>query len=530
MKINNKNIFFAILSIFLASLVSFSYNIESRAMLEATIQSGIINYPGEFNLMQTVSVNSWSLPIQLISILIKSNISTLIISRIIILISTLMFFIGIYLVTKSITGSSLLALLVSFLVIFLRKNFGLLDYPTVMFSEHTNSLLAQALSTLIFGLLVNNNIRLSFFFSALLLSVHLTIGLWVNLIIFLTLALKSKIQRNLILDKKVFIYLFLGLLITSISFFYGMEQKIPLIDVYDDSAYKTYMKVWEAHRTGYGLYSDLINYNYIAKTLVLILLVLIFLKLKSNKDKINLGINILLVNCVLALITYIIYKFFYSLLPDIIIRIMPSRYLLLHSIIGWPIIFSIFYILTKNIVSKFYFNFKYFHYFFVVILIINLIQHHSKFIQQYQDIKLNVFNVNKNNKEDEFWNKIKTVNSNGYLLTSSEACVKTVAFAKKRVFFCPDNLDFIPYFPSSAGYVKKIVEEVFDIPFDNPEIKYTGGIGKSELKSSYENKSYNNWVDLKKQFNISGLIVPKKWKINLEVFYYGEIYNFYLIQ
>jgi len=74
------------------------------------------------------------------------------------------------------------------------------------------------------------------------------------------------------------------------------------------------------------------------------------------------------------------------------------------------------------------------------------------------------------------------------------------------------------------------VEEVFDIPFDNPEIKYTGGIGKSELKSSYENKSYNNWVDLKKQFNISGLIVPKKWKINLEVFYYGEIYNFYLIQ
>lgn len=122
MKINNKNIFFAILSIFLASLVSFSYNIESRAMLEATIQSGIINYPGEFNLMQTVSVNSWSLPIQLISILIKSNISTLIISRIIILISTLMFFIGIYLVTKSITGSSLLALLVSFLVIFLRKN------------------------------------------------------------------------------------------------------------------------------------------------------------------------------------------------------------------------------------------------------------------------------------------------------------------------------------------------------------------------------------------------------------------------
>jgi hypothetical protein len=526
MKIN-KNIFFLILSVLLVTLVSFSYNIEARALLEATIQSGLINYPKEFNLMQTVSMNSWSLPIQIISFLIKIDLPVLIISRGIIFISTFMFFGGIYLITKSLTGSSLLAFLVSFLVIFLRKNFGLLDYPTIMFSEHTNSLMAQALSTLVFAFLINNNLRLGFFFSAILLSVHLTIGLWVNFIILLTIAFKFRLYSNVVLNKKNYVFIILGLIITLISFYFSLDQKLPIIDINDDGAYKTYMKVWEAHRTGYGLYSDLINYSYIFKTLILIFLIFVFLKLNSNNNETNFGINVLFINCLLALLVYLVYKYFYFLMPDIIVRIMPTRYLLLHSIIGWPIIFSIFYVLIKNI--KFNFNFKYIHYFFVTILILNLSQHQSKFIKKYQDIKSNFLSTNKSNKENELWDKINIIDLNGYLLTSSEICVKTVAVAKKPVFFCADNLDYIPYFPNAAGYTKKIVEEVFDIPFDNPKVKYTGGISEEELKSSYENKSYDDWVNLKKKFNISGLIVPKKWKIDLEVFYYNKIYNFYII-
>ena len=530
MRINKKNIFFSILSILTITLISFSYNIESRALLEATIQSGIIKYPDEFNLMHVVSINSWSLPIQIISVLVKNGFSTSIISKMILFISTFMFFVGIYLITKTLTGSTLLAFLISFLVIFLRKNFGILDYPTMMFSEHTNSLMAQALSTLIFAFLINSNFKLGFFFSAILLSVHLTIGLWVNFIIFLTLIFKFKIYKNIILNKKILASIFLGLIITLISFLYSFDQKIVLDSVYDDTAYKTYMEVWEAHRTGYGLYSDLINYSYIAKTLILILLIYILLRLEVQKEKINFGINVLLMNCLLSLLIYIGYKYFYFLIPDIIIRIMPTRYFLLHSIIGWPIIFSIFYISSKFLFKKFNFNFKYIYYFFVLILILNFLQHNSKFIQKYQDIKFNLFTSSKNNKENEFWNKIKIINLNGYLLTSSDVCVKTVAEAKKLVFFCPDNLDYIPYIPSTAGYTKKIVEDVFDISFGNPKVKHGGGIHVDDLRSSYEKKSYKDWIKLKNEFNINGLIVPKKWKIDLEVYFFSEIHNFYLIQ
>ena len=229
MRINKKNIFFSILSILTITLISFSYNIESRALLEATIQSGIIKYPDEFNLMHVVSINSWSLPIQIISVLVKNGFSTSIISKMILFISTFMFFVGIYLITKTLTGSTLLAFLISFLVIFLRKNFGILDYPTMMFSEHTNSLMAQALSTLIFAFLINSNFKLGFFFSAILLSVHLTIGLWVNFIIFLTLIFKFKIYKNIILNKKILASIFLGLIITLIRKFSVTTEHIHTI-------------------------------------------------------------------------------------------------------------------------------------------------------------------------------------------------------------------------------------------------------------------------------------------------------------
>ena len=106
---------------------------------------------------------------------------------------------------------------------------------------------------------------------------------------------------------------------------------------------------------------------------------------------------------------------------------------------------------------------------------------------------------------------------------------KITRFSKKA-FFCPGTLDLIPYLPHAAGYVKKIVEEVFNIPFDNPKVKHLGGIHNDDLKLSFENRSYNDWIYLKNQFDIAGLIVPKEWKIELKILLSNSEYNFYIIQ
>ena len=67
-----------------------------------------------------------------------------------------MYLFGIYLICKSITDSRVLSFLISFLIILLRKNFGDLDYPTLIFHEASNWLIAQAMFTMIFGFFINN--------------------------------------------------------------------------------------------------------------------------------------------------------------------------------------------------------------------------------------------------------------------------------------------------------------------------------------------------------------------------------------
>ena len=530
MEINKERIFISVLIVLSAFVISFSYNIETRALMEGTVQSGLVNYPDEFNLSHAISANSWSLPIQIISFLVKKNISALVISQLVLFTSTLMFLSGIYLTTKSLTGSALLAFLISFLIVLLKKNFGHLDYPTMMFTEHTNGLMAQALSTLIFGLLINNNLKLGFFFSVMLLSVHVTVGLWINSVIFFSLITRFKKYKNIIFCKENFIYIFLSSIIVLISFFYFFYQRIPIIYSYDEEIYKTYMKVWEDHRTAWGLYSGWINYEYITKTLILILLIFIFLRSKINKNNFNFGMRVLLINCILSFFLYINYKFFYFLFPDIVTRLMPTRFFLLHSIIGWPIIFSILYILIKSKVAKLNFNIKYTYYFFILIIVGNLLQHKSNFTERYYGIKSNLLTSKTNNKDEEFWNKIKTINLNGYLLTSSDICTKTVVMTKKPIYFCPEGLNFIPYFPHTAAPAKKIVEEVFNIDFDKPEFKNFGGIFSTEVQQSYEKKSMNDWKIIKNKFSITGLIVPKTWEIDLNIFSTNNEYNFYVIE
>jgi len=527
-KINRTNIFFSTLLILAACFFSLSYNLEARILAEGTIQSGQINYPNGFNLYRVISINSWSLPIQIISILVKINISPLIISKIILFTSTLMFLIGVFLITKFFTKLNLVAFLVSFLVILLKKNFGHLDYPTMIFSENSNGMIAQAMFTMVFGFLINNNLKLGFFFSVLLIPVHLTIGLWLNFIIFCTLISRFKIYRNIILNKKNFFFIFVASVIVLISFFYSFSQKLPFDAPYDLEIYKTYMEVWDGHRTGYGLYSNYINYEYISKTLTLVLLISIFLKLKLNKDNYNFGLSALLINCIFSFFLYISYKFFYVFFPDLITRTIPTRFFLLHSIIGWPIIFSILFVLIRSMIP----NLKYVHIFFTLILILHFAQHHSTFIERYNGIKYNLSILYSYKINNEFWYKIKNINIDGFVLGSSgfDTCVKTIALAKKPLFFCPQSLDLIPYFPSAATTVKKIVEEVYNIPFDNPKVKHLGGILNDDLKPSFQNKSYNDWIYLKNQFNITSLIVPKTWQIKLKIFLSNDKYNFYIIQ
>ena len=78
-------------------------------------------------------------------------------------------------------------------------------------------------------------------------------------------------------------------------------------------------------------------------------------------------------------------------------------------------------------------------------------------------------------------------------------------------------LDIIPLLPKLASPIKRITDKILGISYDDLEYKNTSGISEIEIKKIYENKSLVEWNILKEDFNLDFIIVPKDWRLNLNL-------------
>ena len=182
--------------------------------------------------------------------------------------------------------------------------------------------------------------------------------------------------------------------------------------------------------------------------------------------------------------------------------------------VGYPIIISIFYKFLERffIYKKFNKDFP-FQLISVVIILHLLIQYDT--VKARLD-KIKIINEDKN-KEHFFWKKVNDLELNGYVLTSNDLCNKTIINANFPILFCFHPLDYIPYFPRLASPTKRIIDKILGISFVDLEYKNTSGISEIEIKNIYENKGFTEWSILKKDLNLSAIIVPKDWHLNLNL-------------
>ena len=108
-------------------------------------------------------------------------------------------------------------------ILIAKINFGSVDYPALIFSEHTYGMFSLSTFTFLIGLLFNKNFKLAGFISILLLSFHLIVGIWVILLLILVTKYLQIIENKRILlhetDKKNFYKgVYIGLIPTIISF------------------------------------------------------------------------------------------------------------------------------------------------------------------------------------------------------------------------------------------------------------------------------------------------------------------------
>ena len=513
LKEGNRLIFFFI--ILVCVFLSFSHSLYQLALDGGLALSGKIEYPEPVSPMKYYYFNSWTLLYQFSEVFLKFGFSVENISRIIIFLSTLCFALSAFIIVYRFTSNKYLALLVSILMLVLEKNFGDTDYPSLIFSNHSFGMLSLAVSSLIFSLILNKNYKSSGFFSVLLISIHPIVGLWIlSVLIFSMILLKNK-KINLDLFKGAIF----GSIITILSFIFFLTNGIGKLD-FDPQNLELYFTLWDGHRKQ----SSYLHYEYLIKTLALFFTVNVYYSLLKQGKK-SFFLTVFNSTVIFSSISYLSYKFFPQMFPDFLMHAMPSRFLILHSFVGWPLIISAFYL----IFSKFESTKKFIKIFIFAVLLIHSIQHYKKFINVQNGFTLNV--LEKSYIEDvNIFKDISNLNLEGYFITTSSTANYINRFALKPILLNTQYLDFLPYHHYLVDRTFKILEEVYDVDIKDPPIKNNPLLPDSFIKGSFENKTKLDWELLSQKYNANYVVVPSSWKIKLDLFKNNESFSIYKIK
>ena len=508
--VNNIVIFFIL--VFASISISYTYYFDHLALVNSFILNNDEIYKDKTSLFFLIYSNSHpSFLSFIINFFIKIGFTTNFINMLLTFIATLLNLSGIYLISKFITSSIFLSILISVTAVVLTKNFGDIDYPTLMFSWHTVGLFAYSLSTFILGLLTLRNLLFAFLTCLLLLSIHIVVGLWMFGIIILSSYFF--IEKKNIKKIGVTIFVLLIVVLFYVNLFTNYATDIPF--EFNQKDYDDYFYYLEAHRTNYGDLGNL-YFDYVFKSLILLTLILFYLKFSvSNiENNNNFFLKSLSISIIFSGIIYFSYKIFPQIFPQIVIKTIPQRFFLIHSVVGYPIIVSILYKLLERFIIYKKFNKNFPFQLMVTIIILHLIQQQHIIKIRFDNIKT----INNNKiKEHLFWKKVQDLELNGYILTSNNLCNKTIIYTNFPILFCFHPLDYIPYFPKLASPTKSMTDKVLGISYDELEYKNLSGISEIEIKKIYENKSFAEWDILKKDLNLSALIVPNDWNLDLNL-------------
>ena len=407
-----------------------------------------------------------------------------------------------------------MAILIAIATLILQKNFGDTDYPSMIFSEHTYGALSLAIVTLIFGLLFLQNMFFGGLFIALLISIHPLIGVWINGVIFLTILINKYYFKFSFNYSSFFKGFLIGIFLTIISFLYHYISSPEFNSYLNLLTYENYMKYWEGHRTFSGYHIE-----YLIKTFVLFVCCSFSLILLQSylPDNSKFGFLCIAVSILTSSIIYFIYKIFYLYIPDSIKLIIPSRFIIMHSVIGWPLILAIFFIFLKKL-ERNYNLFKNTAYIFIFSIILIYSTLHYK---TFNKIK-NSFIVNSEkkitNNDDDFWNIVRNEKFDGYIVTSYSSSLITFRKGLKPIMLDVTSFDFVPYFPNTAESLRMIIENIYGIEFSNPpaEIRNSALLTDKVIKLTFEERSKENWDKLSYDFNLGAILVPVNWKVNLK--------------
>ena len=90
-----------------------------------------------------------------------------------------------------------------------------------------------------------------------------------------------------------------------------------------------------------------------------------------------------------------------------------------------------------------------------------------------------------------------------------------------------ESLDFIPYHPYLIDKFFHILEIVYDIKNNLPPDKNNPYLSDEYIKKVFEKRSKEEWLFIKREFNIEFILVPDEWNLKLDASIKDEKYKLY---
>jgi hypothetical protein len=414
-------VFFFIFFSLIIYLISF--NIDQRAINAGLYLSKKLEIVDKNNLLNLEYSNSYTLIYQFSEIALRIGASPSFLNFLLLFFSFILNSLGIFFIVRSITRNFFFSLITTAFAIVTLLNFGDLDYPVLVFSEHTNGMIASSLIVFIFGLVGNKNYKLALLFCLICLASHLVLGIWIFIITTVTFYFYNKDFLIFFLKNKKNILIFLFIIFfLLLSIFYFQFSKILINYKFNGELFNVYLSVWEHHR-------DLkapINIIYILLSFALFFIILFFINFNERNLSLHtvIMLKLLLIHLFCSFIIYILYKFFPNLFSFNFARAMPSRFFLLHSFFGLYVLISILYML---IIKK-----KKLLFFFLIILCV------STYFNLGKSVILKYINsnliLNEDNSDVEFWKLLKNSRKKG------------MVFKPSFKYFKNEKINFIPEF------------------------------------------------------------------------------------
>jgi hypothetical protein len=190
---------------------------------------------------------------------------------------------------------------------------------------------------------------------------------------------------------------------------------------------------------------------------------------------------------------------------------------MLHTFLGWPTIIGLIIFLTKN-----FFKDKII-FFISTLLVLILVQNYNRIFL----IKDNFMNNFKVKEESRVVNFLKNKNIKTNLVVPSNLIQYIFKKTKKPILLHTESLDFIPYHPYLIDKFFYILEIVYDIKNNLPPDKNNPYLSDEYIKKVFEKRSKEEWLFIKREFNVEFILVPYEWNLKLDASIKDKKYKLY---